>query len=1012
MIEIKDLTKKYTRGKEVISGLNLTFGDVGLNIVVGKSGCGKTTLINILGGMDLDFSGNVTVDGFEISSAKYNEIADYRNFTSSFVFQKNSLFEFLTVEENLQLCMNIQNSDSNISEALERVGLAGFEKKKVRALSGGEKQRVAIARCLIKDSKVIFADEPTSALDSKNAHKVFQLFKDLSKDHLVIVVTHDVKKASMYADRMIRLVDGNVEEDIVYNERLEKSRELKEKSSKKFSLTPIFKHNLKTGLVINLFVIILLIVAICITSIAIEQKKIKNEYDKFGTSEQFFNVDRAIKTEIVNDINMYAIAKRGNADNAYYYIEHADEDYDYNLSEGDYAFVKGNFKNYDLYEGTNDVDFQKLIIPGISNRNRMGIQDTDGIWKYWYTYSPSNFEYYVYNEDYKYDLVAGRLPKADNEILVTDTVADMYLRNRAFSPGNDYQPFYSEYIVDYNDLLNDTYIVHYTPAAAASRGKTVDDDVILENVFTIYDVYGTYTGTVGGTEQYYLYTEKNYKVVGIINTGILPYYTYNYDACRYYLLDNFETQSGTESFMNSLNYQPSGYVVLPKALGGTNENQNLQDSYAISAIKVNGVNAKNKIAAFYGAYDYTGYGLAGYQDDISINAKGRIVAPNTGFTKSKLDYDEVIISASLAASLYPNLNITQSNAYRKFDNITNRELEFTFVTNNTSVTKTLKLVGISKDFDGDMYLSDELFSELYVKQKGSNPILSINLEGVGLNNRKKIMESFYKKGYVLVPEDNMPGAYLEFVEGKGEMICEVDYEGLSSLYPYHQEETVGYAKYFMVNGVNYGQISGEYVYMKSSVIRQIALDESYYTSQGNISPYYLYSSYYNSNNELCITSSDTGNSLLEIIDGLYRFFLAVAVILAIGFICLKEFRQSSSITKLSMLGVRNKDLIILNIFTYIPMAIIILIMSLVLSGVFINVINGLYSYSFENLLLNPVFNTPLYDSSGNTVLIVTTVNRIRIMFTSSTIWISIISVISILSIMLASSIFVTLRSRK
>ena len=172
MIEIKHLRKKYARGKEVISDLNLSFDEVGLNIIVGKSGCGKTTLINILGGMDRDYEGIVSVDGHDLNELNYTGIADYRNFTSAFVFQKNSLFEFLTVEDNLKLCLDIQNNEANISEALERVGLAGFEKKKVKALSGGEKQRVAIARALIKDCKIIFADEPTSAI--VNGRSIFK----------------------------------------------------------------------------------------------------------------------------------------------------------------------------------------------------------------------------------------------------------------------------------------------------------------------------------------------------------------------------------------------------------------------------------------------------------------------------------------------------------------------------------------------------------------------------------------------------------------------------------------------------------------------------------------------------------------------------------------------------------------------------------------------------------------------------------------------------------------------
>ena len=299
MIEIKNLNKSYRRGKEIIPDLDLQLGETGLTMIVGKSGCGKTTLLNIIGAMDLDFNGQVLVDGLDLKKASYKQIVDYRNFTSAFVFQKNSLFEFLTVEENLKLCMNIQNNTASISEALEKVGLKGFEHKKVKSLSGGEKQRVAIARALIKNCKIIFADEPTSALDTKNAHKIFQLFKEISKDKLVVLVTHDLKKAVLYADRIIRFVDGVPVEDTTYNEVSNVAKELPKRKTKKIALFPIFKHLLKKGMTINLFATILLIAAITITNLAMAGIKVKNEYDYFGTDQQVeFNVDRALDTHI------------------------------------------------------------------------------------------------------------------------------------------------------------------------------------------------------------------------------------------------------------------------------------------------------------------------------------------------------------------------------------------------------------------------------------------------------------------------------------------------------------------------------------------------------------------------------------------------------------------------------------------------------------------------------------------------------------------------------------------
>ena len=1012
MIEIKNLTKKYSRGKEVISGLDLSFGEVGLNIICGKSGCGKTTLINILGAMDRDFEGEVICDGLNLLEANYTEIADYRNFTSAFVFQKNSLFEYLTVKENLELCLNIQNNQANISEALERVGLRGFENKKVKALSGGEKQRVAIARALIKDCRIVFADEPTSALDSKNAHKIFQLFKELSKDKLVIVVTHDLKKATLYADRLVRLVDGNIEEDITYHERTEQARALEEKKSKTFSLMPILRHHLKTGLIINLFVMILLIVGLAITNIAIEQKKVKKEYDNFGTDAYEFNVDRAIQTEIDNNIDTYKIVKRGNGDDPYYYIKNAYE-YDKDLSEGDYSLISANIPSkYDVYEGTNDVNYENLIIPGISNETLKSYV-SGGIYYYWKVIKPTNFTYYVYDENNDYDLVAGRLPKKDNEILITDTLADMYLRKRAYSPGSAYEPYYYDYIVDYDDLLKDTYSVYYDDLYAEAYDLDTSQPVILSNVnsFKIWDVYGDFVGTVSGEDTYYLYEEKAYTVVGIIKTGILDYYKYNYNEGRYYLLDNFESQSGNESFMNSIYYQPGGYAVLPKALEGTNANQNRHDPYKIDGVRSGDITLNPYICAFGGLRDYTEAGFSGGEDNLNIDLESRILAKST--TNDSLADDEIIISVNMAQKLFPSANITQNTAAHRYSNIAARSVTLEFNCGGDSVKKTFTIVGVCKNFSGDFYISDSVFSELYIKQKGASPILSVNLKGEGLSSRKRLMNILYDLGYCLVPDENMPGAYLEFVENKGEMIAEVDYEGLSSLYPNHKEEVDGKYLYFVVDDMKFGYISGEYVYMTSSVIRQISLDDSYYESKGNISPYYLYSDYYNSNVEGCKTSSDKGNSLLEVIDSLYRFFLGVAVVLALGFIVLKELRQSESITKLSMLGVRNKDLISLSLLTYIPMFIIVLVLSIFASLGLIKLIDSMYSYSFSNYLthaaLGDVF---LLDASGNKVEIVTVVNRVRILFTSTSVIICVVGGIVLMLFSLFASITVTLKSRK
>ena len=398
MIEIKNLHKSYRRGKEIIPNLNLSFGETGLTMIVGKSGCGKTTLLNIVGAMDLDFEGQVSIDGLDLKEASYKEIVDYRNFTSAFVFQKNSLFEFLTVEENLKLCMNIQNNTADISEALEKVGLKGFEHKKVKSLSGGEKQRVAIARALIKNCKIIFADEPTSALDTKNAHKIFQLFKEISKDKLVVLVTHDLKKAVLYADRIIRFVDGVPVEDTTYNEVSQEAKKLPERKTKKFALVPIFKNHLKKGLTINIFIMLLLIVGITITNLALAGIKVKNEYDYYGTEQQVeFNVDRALETHVANNINLYNVVKGVDANNAYTYLENGLPGNN-KLNDVDKAILSNVLKGYATYLGTTDSRYNKLVIDTISIQNTL-MQEVNGQKKYWEKITASNYIYYLYDEN-------------------------------------------------------------------------------------------------------------------------------------------------------------------------------------------------------------------------------------------------------------------------------------------------------------------------------------------------------------------------------------------------------------------------------------------------------------------------------------------------------------------------------------------------------------------------------------------------------------------------------------
>lgn len=221
MIRTEQLTKKYrTRSGEVLAAddVNLHFSGSGLYMILGKSGCGKTTLLNILSGLDRFDSGRIEIDGSDLGSCGEPELDSYRNLKMGIVFQEYNLIAELTVYDNLRLVLEIQDWEgkddaavcSLITQMLNKVGLNGYENRRIYELSGGERQRVAIARTLVKRPDIIFADEPTGNLDSKNAAAVFELLSEIAQEYVVVVVTHDREAAFRYGDTVIEMENGRI----------------------------------------------------------------------------------------------------------------------------------------------------------------------------------------------------------------------------------------------------------------------------------------------------------------------------------------------------------------------------------------------------------------------------------------------------------------------------------------------------------------------------------------------------------------------------------------------------------------------------------------------------------------------------------------------------------------------------------------------------------------------------------------------------------------------------------
>lgn len=205
-VELKNVTKKFNN-KTVIDNLSLQLEEKKIYAITGRSGCGKTTLLNIMGGIEKVDEGEVTILGNKNISQK-NRLRKLLRYQISFLFQNYALSDNDTVKYNLELALKyskVKNKNEAIAEALKTVGLEGMEKQKIYSLSGGEQQRVAVARLLLKPTELILADEPTGNLDPENRNVIFSLLQKLNqKGKTVVIVTHDMELSSK-CDKIIAL---------------------------------------------------------------------------------------------------------------------------------------------------------------------------------------------------------------------------------------------------------------------------------------------------------------------------------------------------------------------------------------------------------------------------------------------------------------------------------------------------------------------------------------------------------------------------------------------------------------------------------------------------------------------------------------------------------------------------------------------------------------------------------------------------------------------------------------
>lgn len=419
MIELKNIFKKYKNSNVILDDISMKFNNTGLYFITGKSGSGKSTLLSILSGIDLSFDGQMIVDNLDIKAMSSSDINYYRASYVGYVFQDYNLIRDLSVYDNIKIACEISGTNENeIEDVLKKLDIIDLKNKSARELSGGEAQRVAIARCLVKHPKVILADEPTGALDKENGENIMNILADLSREYTVIIVTHDTTFIDKYDSIIIPIKNGRITNLDLNNDTNEvefKSKKVKKLSSSfvmSFARKTLLKK--KNGLLVSLVFIILSVIMMSLSISGFNYDAKYSAYNQMIKSDSYISVrfgrrdselsTSACTTEYLNDVE----------------------------ASVDDKFVYGY-----TYSSISLTDAESL---------------TDYYWKSpIYDYENQTGVAYEYNikskELFGLTLVAGNEPTSVNDCVMSDILADIFVElNYKFSS-------IERNINVYNDLL-------------------------------------------------------------------------------------------------------------------------------------------------------------------------------------------------------------------------------------------------------------------------------------------------------------------------------------------------------------------------------------------------------------------------------------------------------------------------------------------------------------------------------------------------------------------------------
>ena len=552
MIKIQNLNKYYNKGRKnqihVINNTNVSLPNVVLVSLLGPSGCGKTTLLNAIGGLDKVNKGKIYIDNKKITKRCANQVDKIRNLKIGYIFQDYKLLDNMSVYDNVAIVLkmigikNKKEVKKRVEYILERLGIYRYRHRPCSMLSGGERQRVGIARALVKNPDIILADEPTGNLDSKNTIEIMNIIKTISRDKLVILVTHETEIAKFYSDRIIELQDGKIIKDYENTD----SGSLDYKIDNKFYLKDFKYKNINKDNHINIDMYsdkeddLNLVVVIKNGNIYIKSKnKDKLEFVTEDSNIEFINdnykkldkdvylkysfdydkiISKDYKQKYTSIFNIFTIFTNGfkkvfeykflkkllllgfflsalfvtySVSNLFGLFEIKDKEFiqmdnhylKYTLKKGDNI----NYQEYLEYLKYNSVDY---IIPGSS---KVGLNLIPGKYYQFNSYS-FNASLVSYNKVSKNDIIYGRMPINDKEILI-DTM--IYNKMNEIEMNGIYKV---DMLLDKEVVLKDD-LLKYKIVGIVSLGSPsiyvsenefiniIDNSYEVEDDYPYYDTY-------------------------------------------------------------------------------------------------------------------------------------------------------------------------------------------------------------------------------------------------------------------------------------------------------------------------------------------------------------------------------------------------------------------------------------------------------------------------------------------------------------------------------------------